>query len=392
MTTAAGEALLRWAEVDLGALEHNAKRIRALLAPQTRLMAMVKANGYGHGLLHAAEGAVRGGATWLGVYTVDEALALRAAGFQLPILVVGVVEASSLAALVVADVDVAVVDPGDLENVVAAGETHGRRPRVHVKVDTGLNRLGHRHDEAAAIVPALRGARDRIDVAGIFTHFADADGPDPAFTSEQHARFLAAVDVLRDDAPDALLHCAGSAAILRMPETHHDLVRLGIALYGYAPPNCEAPPLHVAMSLFARVVQVKTVPAGDSVGYGRIWRAPEARRIATVALGYGQGLRRALSNVGTVVIHGVRCPLVGRVSMDQIGVDVSGVDGVVRGDEALLFGRRGGARLGADEVAGLLETVPHEVLCSVPADLARVVVDAAPSLTTHAEPATLHRK
>jgi alanine racemase len=243
---------------------------------------------------------------------------------------------------------------------------------VHLKVDTGLNRIGAHPDSVAALGASVRKLRDRAALAGVFTHFADADAADLAFTHRQHRRFLDAVEVLADLCEGALLHTAGSAAILRLPETHHDLVRLGIALYGYVPSHTPTPGLRVAMSTFARVVQVKTLEAGDTVGYGRTWAAPGRRRVATVAWGYAQGLRRDLSNRGYVVVRGHRCDIAGTVSMDQVGVDVSEVPGVEAGDEAMLFGERDGVRLGADEVAAAAGTIPHEIVCAVPSTVPRV--------------------
>jgi alanine racemase len=370
--TAGAVPALRWAEVELGALQHNAERVRSLLAPETRLMAMVKSNGYGHGLLYAAEGAVRGGATHLGVYHAAEALQLRSAGYTLPVLVVGLTAPQALPALVERDVDVTVVDAAGLEDAAAAATAVRRRARVHLKIDTGLNRIGLHPDSVGELTASLRRLRGRVAVAGVFTHFADADAADLGFTHHQHRRFLEAVETLGDLREGALLHSAGSAAILRLPETHHDLVRLGIALYGYVPPNTPTPGLRVAMSAFARVVQVKTLAAGDTVGYGRTWTAEGRARIATIAWGYAQGLRRDLSNRGCVVVRGRRCRIAGTVSMDQVGVDVTEVPGVEPGDEAMLFGERDGVCVGADEVAATAGTIPHEIVCAVPATVPRV--------------------
>jgi alanine racemase len=216
---------------------------------------------------------------------------------------------------------------------------------------------------------AVRDAGDRVQVAGIFTHFADA-GEDPGFTIAQHGRFLEAVQALRAVAPDALLHTSGSAAILAHPAMHHDLVRVGIAFYGY-PPVPGPASLRPAMNVFCRVAQVRTVAAGETVGYGRTWRAETARRIATATLGYGQGLPRALSNRGHLAIRGRRCPIVGIVSMDQVGLDVSDVAGVGPGDTAMFIGERDGIRIGADEVGDLCNTLPHEILCGISEGLPR---------------------
>jgi alanine racemase len=360
VSTARGNAALRWAEIDVAALAGNAEVIAALVRP-AKVMVMVKSNGYGHGIGIAARAALDGGAEWLGVYTPQEALGLRADGFEAPILVVGWSPPATLGDLIGEGVDVSVLDAEGLRAVAASAER--RRARVHLKIDTGLHRLGALPETVGTLIEAVREAGDRVEVAGVFTHFADA-GEDPAFTITQHGRFLEAVEALRPVAPDALLHTSGSAAILAHPAMHHDLVRAGIAFYGY-PPVPGPASLRLAMSVFCRVAQVRTVARGESVGYGRTWRAETTRRIATATLGYGQGLPRALSNCGHLGIRGVRCPIVGIVSMDQVGVDVSDVDGVVAGDTAVFIGSHGGVRIGADEVGELTGTLPHEILCGI---------------------------
>ncbi|MGA8415961.1 MAG: alanine racemase [Candidatus Dormiibacterota bacterium] len=351
---------LRWAEIDVAALAGNAEVIATLVRP-AQVMVMVKSNGYGHGITIAARAALDGGASWLGVYTPDEALLLRAAGFDAPVLVVGWSPPATLDALIGAGVDVSVLDADGLRAVAHAAAGH--RPRIHLKIDTGLHRLGTQPESVDSLTSAVRDAGHRVEVAGIFTHFADA-GEDAAFTVTQHGRFLEAVAALRGVAPEALLHTSGSAAILAHPAMHHDLVRVGIAFYGY-PPVPVPESLKLAMHVFGRVAQVRTVEPGESVGYGRTWRAASTRRIATVTLGYGQGLPRALSNRGHIGIRGSLCPIVGIVSMDQVGVDVSDVDGAVAGDAAMFIGERDGIRIGADRVADLAGTLPHEILCGI---------------------------
>jgi alanine racemase len=355
-----GDGALRWAEIDVAALSRNAEVIATLVRPAA-VMAMVKSNGYGHGMALAARAALDGGATWLGVYTPQEALALRVAGFDIRILVVGWSPPATLEDLIAGGVDVSVLDPEGIRELAAAAA--GRRPRAHLKIDTGLHRLGALAESVDSLVEAVRDAGDRIEVAGIFTHFADA-AQDPAFTITQHGRFLEAVEALRPVAPEALLHTSGSAAILAHPAMHHDLVRAGIAFYGYPPVPAPAS-LRPAMHVFCRVAQVRTVAQGESVGYGRTWRAETARRIATATIGYGQGLPRALSNSGRMAIRGRLCPIVGIVSMDQVGVDVSDVDGVETGDTAMFIGERDGIRIGADDVGDLTGTLPHEILCGI---------------------------
>ena len=360
MSTGDPDGELRWVEIDVAALTRNAEVIATLVRPAS-VMVMVKSNGYGHGISIAARAALEGGATWLGVYTPQEALSLRASGFDARMLVVGWSPPATLDDLIAAGVDVSVLDTDGLRAVAASAA--GRRPRVHLKIDTGLHRLGALPEAVESLADAVRDAGDRVEVAGVFTHFADA-AEDVGFTVTQHARFLEAVEALRPVAPDALLHTSGSAAILAHPAMHHDLVRAGIAYYGY-PPVPGPASLRPAMSVFCRVAQVRTVARGESVGYGRTWRAETARLIATATLGYGQGLPRALSNRGHVAIRGRRCPIVGIVSMDQVGVDVSDVDGVTAGDTAMFIGEHGGIRIGADEVGELTGTLPHEILCGI---------------------------
>ena len=367
-------APLRWAEVDTSALVHNTGLIRSRLEPSTQLMAMVKSNGYGHGSAIAARAALEGGATWLGVYTPDEAVALRDAGFDVPVLVVGWSPPAWHGTLIERGVDITVFDVAAIESVARAARRLDRDARVHVKVDTGLGRLGVRADAVNPVVAALGAARADVTVAGIFTHFADAES-NPEFTLQQHQRFLEAVDALRPVAPDALLHTSGSAAIIEFPEVHHDLVRLGISLYGYVPHGIDSDlALRPAMSVLAQVAQVKTLDADESVGYGRTWYAHGRRRIATVAIGYGQGVSRALSNRGHMVVNGTRCPIAGTVSMDQVTLDVTNGDDVVPGDTAMFFGVRDGVRLGADEVAERAGTIAYEVLCGVAESVPRVAV------------------
>ena len=368
--------LLRWAEIDTAALRHNASAIRALLQPATQLMAMVKSNGYGHGAEIAARAALDGGATWLGVYTPDEALELRAAGLDGPMFVAGWCPWATHAALIRAGVDFSVFDIGTARSAAETAQSLGLRARVHVKIDTGLSRLGVRPEHLDELLRALA-SLPSLDVVGVLTHYADAE-VDAEFTREQHKRFLEAAASVHTHWPEAMRHTAGSAAILNFPETHHELVRLGIALYGYgAPGHGTAVDLQPAMTVLARIAQVKTISAGETVGYGRTWRARARTRIATVAIGYGQAVPRALSNCGQFVVRGQRCAITGVVNMDQVSLDVSTVEHVEPGDVAMFFGRRDGVVLGADGVAAIAGTLPHEVMCGVSASVPRIAVDGS---------------
>jgi alanine racemase len=358
---------MKWAEVSLGALRRNVAAFRAAVGDGPQIMAMVKAGAYGHGGPTAARALLDGGATWLGVALAAEALELRAAGIEQPVLVVGWSHPESHQALVEQDVDLTVSDPEGVAAVAAAARRAGRRARVQLKLETGMYRQGIALDDLPAVLAHLGAEHAHVELTGVFTHLADADGDDPAHAERQHARFLPAAEAAKQLVPGALVHCANSAAALRFPHMRHDMVRPGIALYGYPPAN--TPPLAVepAMAVRATVTHVHTVPAGESVGYGCTWIAPRDTRVATLAAGYADGVHRAQSNRGSAVIRGARCPMLGRVSMDQVTVDVSHLDGVVPGDVATLVG----AELPAGEVADVEGTISYEVLCAVSARVPR---------------------
>jgi len=367
---------VKWAEVDVGILRTNVAEVRRCVGPGVAVMAMIKANGYGHGALPAAEAALQGGAGWLGVSSTEEALQLREAGIEAPVLIVGWTHPDNHQTLIEAGVDLTVYDRDAVAAIGRAAREAGRQARVHVKIDSGMGRLGVRPEAIADLARDLHQGSGSIAVAGVFTHFADADGSDLSFTEEQFSRFHELVNPIREVAPEALVHCANSAATLRLPHMHADMVRPGIALYGYPPRGAgETVPLKPAMTMVAAVTQVKTVPAGETVGYGRTWRAPRDTRIATVGAGYADGVHRAHSNRGRLLLHGRLCPIVGRVSMDQLTIDVSDVDRVAAGDEAVVFGTRDGVTLGADEVAVAAGTISYEILCAVSARVPRVIND-----------------
>ncbi|HWF58255.1 MAG TPA: alanine racemase [Candidatus Dormibacteraeota bacterium] len=373
----AGVRATKWAEVDLAALRDNTAALRGWVGEGCAVMAMVKANGYGHGALHAATAALAGGASWLGVSSITEALELRRAGIEARILNCGWTMPVEMAAACASGIDIAVFTPTD---VAAARHAAGvaRIPlRAHWKIDTGMGRLGTRLDDVAPMRDALLSSRGDVEVTGLFTHFASADDASVDFTLTQHERFLAAVTPLRERFPDALLHCANSAAALRLRETHHDLIRPGIALFGY-PPQQWAGVVDVrpALRVRALVTMVKDVEPGDSVGYGREWIAARRTRVATVAAGYADGVDRRNGNRGAVIAGGVVCPMIGRISMDQLSVDVSETAGVEAGDPVTLIGADGGHSLDAAAVAERIGTISYEVLCAVSLRVPRIPVDA----------------
>ena len=373
MADAAGFEPRKRVVVDPGAIRDNTAALVRHVGAQVAVMAVVKANGYGHGLVTAARAALDGGATWLAVASAAEAFHVIDLGAA--VFILGRTDPGSHDAMVAGGVHTTVFDRDGVEDTAHAAARVGTTARVHVKVDTGMGRLGVQLDDLDDFVALVAKHADHLELAGVFTNFAESDAPDLTFTEEQHDRFEQAVAVVRAHAPNAIAHCSNSCAILRAPHMHHDLVRPGLALYGYAPDVAAGVvELRIAMTMLAPVTHVKTVPTGGAVGYGRTWIAPRPTRVATVAVGYADGVLRAQSNKGSVLVAGRRCPIIGRVSMDQLCIDVDAVDADVRpGDDVVLFGERDGVRLGADEVADAVGTIEREVLTAVPDRIPRVL-------------------
>ena len=352
------------ATVDLGTIVHNARRLRAELGGTTQLMVAVKANAYGHGLAPVATALEADGVGWFGVATADEAAALRAAGIEGRILVFGPLRGDALATAVAADADLTVCDVDDVDAVADAMQgRHAERARLHLKIDTGMGRLGGTPDEAVTVAERIEATGLRFEAA--WTHFARADEPSSGRTTAQLARFREALDALAAAGRTPhLRHAANSGALLADGATHFELVRPGISVYGY-PPGPElaeaASGLVPALTLDAPVVFVKRLAAGEAVSYGQRWTAPRATTIATVRIGYADGYPRALTNLGDAALRGVRCRVVGTVCMDQLMLDV-GDTKVQVGDRAVLFGPDGPR---ADDLAERIGTIAYELLTRV---------------------------
>jgi alanine racemase len=352
------------ARVNLAAIERNVRRLRREL-DGAHLCAVVKADGYGHGAAPAARAALDGGATWLAVAAAHEATALRAAGIDARLLVMGALTPSELDAALAADADVVVWR----EDAVAAVRDRGGG-RVHVKLDTGMGRLGTRDRDHATRVADLAAATAGVQLAGLMTHFATADEVGDAFLGEQLERFTAWALPLRERFAGAVLHAANSAAVLRDRATHFDLVRPGVAIYGLDPfqHDAAAQELEPALELISYVAEVKPCAIGESAGYGRRFVAERDTVLATVPIGYGDGVRRGLTNNADVLIGGRRFPLTGTVSMDNITVELgAGGNAVGRGDDVVLIG----PGLPAEEMARRLETINYEITCGLTARVPR---------------------
>lgn len=356
---------MKWASVNLGQLTANARMLVGSVHEHTSVMAMVKANGYGHGVGEVARTVAAGGCTWFGVSSPEEAMELRMLGRQENILNVGWTHPDHAVSLIRERIDMTVSDVPFLEGLIAAARSGRKgRARIHVKFDSGMSRFGILASECNEILALLQGAKDVIECVGLFTHFADADAPFDDFSLEQYETFTSRIAPFREAFPDALVHCANSAAMLRYPEYQHDIVRPGIALYGY-PPVATTLDLHPVMSMYALVTRVKEIPQGTSVGYGRTWIATRTTRVATIACGYADGVHRLQSNTGVVLINDFPCPIIGRVSMDQLTCDISEAGDVHPGDVACIFGDDPSGEVRADRVAGRVGTIAYEVLCAV---------------------------
>jgi alanine racemase len=361
------------ARIDLGAVERNCARLVSELRGGTELCAVVKADGYGHGADGCVTAALAGGATRLAVATGAEAAQIGRRFPQIPLLTMGALAPEDLEDALAAGSEVAVWHDGFRRLLSARGRAQGRPVRVHVKHDSGMGRLGN-PDPTAVLALARACAEDpQLDLAGVWTHFATADEPDSGFFDQQLERFAALAAALKAEFPDITVHAANSAAVFRDPQAHFDMVRCGVAVYGLDPFQGDPGErgLAPAMSLRSYVADVKRFSAGDSAGYGQTWRAPADTWVGVLPLGYGDGVRRALSNNAEVLIGGRRRPLVGTVSMDNITIDLGPETDVEAGDEAVLIGSQGGETILAEELARRIGTINYEVTCGISARVPR---------------------
>jgi alanine racemase len=363
-------ALRALARVNLAAIERNVEHLRSGLAAGTGLCAVVKANASGHGAVPAARAALAGGAAMLAVATAGEAMELREAGIGAPVLVMGALSSEELVLALAARAEVVAWTGTFVSALARAGAAEPIR--VHVKLDSGMGRLGTR-DRAGALAVAERVLTEpSLALAGAMTHFATADD-DPAFMAAQLEAFRPFAADLRRRAPGIVVHTANSAATLRGPATHFDLVRCGIAIYGCDPMNQDpdAHGLEPALELTSYVAAVKLARAGESAGYGRRFVAARDTWIATLPIGYADGIRRALSDNCDALIGGRRYPLVGTVSMDNVTVSLGEQADVEVGAPATIIGRDGEERQTVEDLANRVDTVAHEILCGISARVAR---------------------
>jgi alanine racemase len=365
---------LTWAEIDLDAVDHNVRQLKRLLGPTVLLTAVVKAEAYGHGAMPVSRRALAAGADRLAVATPREAIHLRRAGVNSPLLVLGPTPPWEAEGLVSQGIIATVMSLPTAQALSGAAAAARVKATVHVKVDTGMGRYGLLPHEVLPFALALR-ELPALDVEGLWTHFATAEDVDASYLHQQLDTFLAVAEQLRQNGISApLRHAANSAAAICHPESRLEMVRCGLAIYGLYPSDgCRAKlTLHPAMTLKSRVCRLRWLPEGSSISYGRTYRTTRPTLAAFVPIGYADGWRRALSNRGAMLIRGQRVPLVGRVCMDGCVADVTAVEGVQEGDEVVLLGRQGESEITADEIAESLGTISYDVVTTVGPRVPRV--------------------
>lgn len=364
-----------WVEVNLAALRHNLQYLRARLSPETHILAVVKADGYGHGAVAVAQAALQAGVRWLGVSSLEEGAVLRRAGITAAILILGSLYPYEVLPRLLDDgltPTVASLAMAEALSRLAQGRT--RPIPLHVKIDSGFGRIGLTISHALSTLRRIW-ALPGLTVEGLYTHFAAADS-DPAYTREQFTAFRHVVEAFRTLGwTGRWVHAANSAAIFQYPESHGTLVRPGLAMYGVPPlvGHTPAMPLEPVLTWKARVVFVKQLPAGSSISYGRTFTTTRLVRVATIPVGYADGYPRQLSNLGQVLIQGFRAPVVGRVTMDMTMVDVTDLPRCEVGEEVVLIGRQGQDHMTAEEVAARAGTISYDLLCGIAHRVPRLV-------------------
>ncbi|MBD2296247.1 alanine racemase [Anabaena sphaerica FACHB-251] len=368
-----------WVEIDLGALSYNVKQLVRFLSSPTQLMAVVKADAYGHGAVTVAKTALDAGAIWLGVATVPEGIQLREGGIKAPILILGATHTpEQIHAIAHWRLQPTLCSPKQaliFSNTLEAIKYNSPIP-VHIKLDTGMSRLGTNWQQAGDFVQLVQGL-PHLDIASIYSHLATADSHDPAIMQEQHRRFEEAIAQIKARGIKIpSLHLANSAATLADPSLHYDMVRAGLAIYGlYPAPHLQHKvKLQPVLQLKARVTHVKTIAAGTGVSYGHKFIAPREMRLAVVGIGYADGVPRSLSNQMQVLLRGQRVQQIGTITMDQIMLDVSSIPDVQEGETVTLLGEQGSEKITADDWANQLNTISWEILCGFKHRLPRVAV------------------
>lgn len=361
------------ADINLGNYAHNISKILEIVSNDTRVMAVVKANAYGHGIEETAKKAIEAGATYIGVVSLGELKKVRSAGVRAPILLLNYLDKASVMEAIQLDTSITVMDEKILSAIEGAASTQGKKAKVHIKIDTGMHRAGCDPDKLLALAQAIQHS-SHMELEGLFTHFAESEALDVAFTHQQLKVFNDSLNMLQNEGINPpLIHCANSAAIINFPEAHFTMVRPGLITYGLNPFPEEhqkyefvAKEFKPVLSFKTQVIFVRTIEPGETVGYNRRWKAEKQSTIALLPVGYGDGYRRTPHNATKVLINGQFAPIVGSVAMDQTVIDITDIDGsVVVGNEVILMGEQGSLSITADDIASAYETINYEVVTSL---------------------------
>lgn len=369
------------AHIDLDNFAHNLAALRSVIGNDVAIMMVVKANAYGHGIEEISKAAVSAGAVYLGVVSLGELKKVRRAGIAVPVLILNYLDPDSIAEAVALDASITIMDSDVLDAASVAAQTQQKIAKIHIKIDTGMHRAGCAPEQLLELAKRVHDC-PRLELEGVFTHFAESEDVDDSFTRKQLLVFSECLRVLRENnIRPALVHCANSAAIINFPDTHFDLVRPGLIVYGLnlfpkGHPQYQfvAENFKPVLSLKTQVAYVRTVEVGETVGYNRRWRAERTSKIALLPVGYGDGYRRTPHNAGRVLLNGQYAPIVGSVAMDQTTVDVTGIENVAVGDEVILLGEQGGNVITAGDIAVAYDTVDYEVLTSLSERIGRVYI------------------
>ena len=372
------------AEINLESIAHNLRLVKERVGPDVRVLCAVKSNGYGHGAVSVSRTVKQHGADFLGVAMVEEGIELRRAGITGPIMVFAALAPDDVPALIKWGLRPALTHVDFARVLDRRARRANKRVKVHVNIDTGMGRVGFQTDEAVAAVTGISRMPNLL-LEGLMTHFSTADEADHSFTELQHERFRKVIDGLHANAVRfPIVHAANSGAVHDHPASHFNMVRLGISLYGYRPSDdtVDVMELRPAMRLRSRIVYLKEAPAGATISYGKTFVTKRPTLVATIPIGYGDGYPRALSNRGRMHVHvghdagGVLCPVIGRVCMDQVMLDVTDVEGVKSGCEVTVYSTRRDEANSVESIARMLDTIPHEITCGLTARIPHIYLPA----------------
>ena len=354
-----------WVEIDLNAIKYNFFQLKKLLKKNTAMLIVVKANAYGHGILEVSKALVKAGVDYLGVATTDEAILLRENNFNIPILTLGGILKPEISAVIKNNITQTVHDIELARNINISAARLNKKAKVHIKIDVGMGRIGVWHENAIEFMKKVACLKN-IEIEGIFSHFPSAD-EDRELTISQIERFRSILQDLKSIGIKVKYrHIANSTAVTSYKDSHMDLVRPGLMVYGLYPKRygySKKIDLRPALSLKSRIVFIKDVPSGRRISYGGTYTTNRQTKIATIPIGYGDGFSRSLSNKGYVLIKGKRSPILGRICMDQIMVDIGHIDRIEQGEEVVLIGEQKRDRIRVEDIAHLCGTIPYEVVC-----------------------------